>query len=188
MLLVSSSQLVCPATAIPPDPIVRVNQTLQGMLQYYWTHDPINKNISFFFACGQMGGWGSTTWDHCACKNPSSCSDCYRWWDAVALESIANYAMLIGREGEGEGFADMPDQIYAHSPYNAFWPSKYSTYVDDFGWYGIAYLKVYGWLKVCPLIIYCYILQVKVAIDSCFCYFDSYIAGHCLVKQINCFV
>ena len=136
--------LPCVAVSTLPDPLERASQTLQGMFRYYWTNDPKHKNISFFFACGQIGGWGSTNWNHCTCNNPSSCSDCYRWWDAVAIESIAYYNILMGTKNN----STIADEIFAHSPYNANWPSQYGTYIDDFGWYGIAYLKVYEWLKV----------------------------------------
>ena len=134
----------CVAATTLPDPMERASQTLQGMFHYYWTNDPNHKNISFFFACGQIGGWGFTEWNHCSCRNPSSCIDCYRWWDAVAIESIAYYNILMGTNN----YSTIADEIFAHSPYNANWPVQDSTYIDDFGWYGIAYLKVYEWLKV----------------------------------------
>ncbi len=152
-LLLVGTILVLPlvySTFTLPDPISRANQTLQGMFQYYWSMDPNHKNISFFFSCGQMGGWGYASWDRCSCKNPTSCSDCYRWWDAVAMESIANYGILT--DG-GKEHSTIPDEIFKYSPYNANWPSSYSTYVDDFVWYGISYLKVYEWLKVCMLLL-----------------------------------
>ena len=127
-----------------PDAATRTYQTLQGLFEYYWTHDPQSKNIGFFFACGQIGGWGTPAqWNKCGCSNPNGCSDCYRWWDAVALESIANYGIYTNTKDH----TNVADQIFAHSPYNGGWAGTF-TYIDDFVWYGIAYLRVYEWLKV----------------------------------------
>lgn len=125
----------------------RAQETLQGLFHYYWTHDPYSKKVGFFFACGQIGGVGiPDTWTQCVCYSPASCVNCYRWWDAVALESIANYGIYT----KTKQYADIPDIVFAHSPYNANWDtSVYCTFVDDFSWYGIAYLRVYEWLKVC---------------------------------------
>ena len=145
--LVLACMLIGTVYSTLPDPLSRAHQTLQGMVEYYWTQDSTHKNISFFFACGQVGGGGFATWDHCTCINPSSCSDCYRWWDAVAIESIANYGLLTRGRGQ-EGLADIPDMVFSHAPYNDRWPSVDSTFIDDFAWFGIAYLRVYEWLKV----------------------------------------
>ena len=62
------------------------------------------------------------------------------------MESIANYGLLT--RGQGGGLVDIPDMMFSHAPYNDRWPSEDSTFIDDFAWYGIAYLRVYEWLKV----------------------------------------
>ena len=126
-----------------PDPITRVTQTLNGLFHYYWQLDPQSKDIGFFFACGQIGGWGEPAkWTECSCNNPYSCSDCYRWWDAIALESIASFGVSTNSKRN----ISIADIFFAHSPYNANWYG--CTYIDDFLWYGIAYLSVYEWSKV----------------------------------------
>lgn len=140
--------LVTPPSSPLPDPLTRANQTLQGMFQYYWMTDPQHANISFFFACGQLGGGGFTTWNKCSCRNPLSCTDCYRWWDAVAIESMANFGILT----KTQTYSDIPDEVFSHSPYNGLWPSEDWTFIDDFGWFGIAYLRVHDWLKVCTYV------------------------------------
>ena len=125
----------------------RANETLQGLFRYYWAHDTYYKAVGFFFACGQVGGMGNggNPWSQCLCYNQQACVNCYRWWDAVALESIANYGIYT----KTKQYAQIADVIFAHSPYNAKWDaSVYCTFVDDFTWYGIAYLRVYDWLKV----------------------------------------
>ena len=65
----------------------RAEETLQGMFQYYWTHDPNAKAVGFFFACGQVGGMGNggNPWAECICYNQAACVNCYRWWDAVTV-------------------------------------------------------------------------------------------------------
>lgn len=144
VLQVASLSDATTSPTVLPDPLTRANQTLQGMFKYYWMNDANNRNIAFFFACGQMGGWGNTAWNKCSCRNPASCTDCYRWWDAVAIESMANFGMLTGTQAH----SDVLEEIFTHSPYNGNWPSVDGTYIDDFGWFGIAYLRTYDWLKV----------------------------------------
>lgn len=142
--------LSAPNSPPPPSlsPIDRANYTLQGLFQYYWMTDPVYKQIQFFFACGQIGGGGSPySWNKCSCYSTEACVNCYRWWDAVALESIASFGIYT----ETKNHVDVPDVIFSHSPYNSNWDGKsgyYCTFVDDFAWYGIAYLRVYEWLKV----------------------------------------
>ena len=119
----------------------RTQQAMQGLFHYYWRQDSQVKQIEFFFACGQIGNGGSS----CTCENSVSCTSCYRWWDAVAMESVATYGIYTGSKNNSK----IADTIFAHSPYNSNWPAEtYCTFIDDFAWYGIAYLRVYEWLKV----------------------------------------
>lgn len=135
---------------LTPSASDRAQQTLNGLMDYYWNHDPNNKNISFFFACGQIGGLGSGQ-NECSCNNPSACVSCYRWWDAVALESLATFGIYTNTSNH----SDVPDTIFQHSPYNANWDGANTfTYVDDFAWYGMAYLRVYEWLNVSNKIVW----------------------------------
>ena len=123
----------------------RALQTLQGLIDYYWNQDPTNKKISFFFCCGQIGG-NADAWKRCSCNNGASCINCYRWWDAVSVESVATYGLFANTTNN----SDVPDIVFNHSPYNANWDGAHDyTFVDDFAWYGIAYLRVFDWLKVC---------------------------------------
>ena len=126
----------------------RVDQTLRGLFHYYWRNDPTKKHrdIQFFFACGQIGGGGyGSNYGVCTCADPSACVYCYRWWDAVALESIATHGIYLNTKN----FSTIANTIFAHSPYNADWnATAVCTFIDDFSWYGIAYLRVYEWLKV----------------------------------------
>lgn len=63
----------------------------------------------------------------------------------MALESIATYGIYTNTTNHSE----VADVIFDHSPYNAEWNATAScTFMDDFSWYGIAYLRVYEWLKV----------------------------------------
>lgn len=128
------------------DPTARAELTLQGLFHYYWKNDPLRKQIEFFFVCGQIGGWGKPHSEfECSCDHPTSCINCYRWWDAVALESIATYGIYTNTKN----YSEVADMIFAHSPYNAEWNATATcTFIDDFSWYGIAYLRVYEWLKV----------------------------------------
>ena len=123
----------------------RVDQTLQGLLHYFWRNDPQRKHVQFFFACGQIGGGNTYNYATCSCLNPDVCVYCYRWWDAVALESIATYGIYTN----SKAYSNIPSTIFAHSPYNADWnATEVCTFIDDFSWYGLAYLRVYEWLKV----------------------------------------
>ena len=129
------------------DAYTRVDQTLNGLFHYFWRNDPTRKNIQFFFSCGQIGGGGTANDGTCSCDDPRVCLYCYRWWDAVALESVANYGIFTKTKNHSE----IASIIFAHSPYNANWNATVTcTFVDDFSWYGIAYLRVYEWLKVQP--------------------------------------
>ena len=144
---------------LTPSASVRAQQTLNGLMDYYWSQDPNHKNISFFFACGQIGGVGSDQ-SQCSCSNPSACFSCYRWWDAIALESLATFGIYTNTSNH----SDIPDTIFHHSPYNANWDAVNSyTYVDDFAWYGIAYLRVYEWLNVSRKKKFSYLIK------SCMC-------------------
>lgn len=125
----------------------RASQTLQGLFNYYWKSDPLAKHVKFFFVCGQIGGWGKLhAEDQCSCDDPKLCVNCYRWFDAVALESVATYGIYVNTTNHSE----IAEVIFDHSPYNGNWNAKSKcTFIDDFTWYGIAYLRVYEWLKVC---------------------------------------
>lgn len=123
----------------------RVEQTLQGLFRYFWRNDPHRKNVQFFFACGQIGGGNGYDYATCSCLNPSSCVYCYRWWDAVALESVATHGIYRNTKN----YSNIASTIFSHSPYNADWnATAVCTFIDDFSWYGLAYLRVYEWLKV----------------------------------------
>lgn len=129
----------------------RATLTLHGFVEYYWNQDPVNENISFFFSCGQIGGGGSPgNWTQCSCYYPSSCLNCYRWWDAIAMESIATYGIYMN--STNLSLSEIPENVFSHSPYNGDFYGQY-TFIDDFAWYGIAYLRVYEWLNVCLAII-----------------------------------
>lgn len=128
----------------------RTEQTLKGLFHYFWKEDPSHKKIKFFFTCAQLGRIGSNRAGKCSCSNPSSCVNCYRWWSAVALESVATYGIYMNTTNH----STTPDTFYKHSPYNDDWnATSFCTYIDDFLWYGIAYLRVYDWLGVSLVLI-----------------------------------
>lgn len=134
--------------SIHTDAATRAEQTLQGLFHYYWRSDPAypKDNISFFFACGQVGGIGYKSNQYqCSCANPDLCINCYRWYDAITLESLATYGIYTNSTNHSE----VADIMYAHSPYNAKWNATAACiWIDDFSWYGLAYLRAYEWLKV----------------------------------------
>lgn len=127
----------------------RAKQTLSGLLHYYWSSDPYHKKVKYFLVCGQTGGVGGSAYNgRCTCEVPSSCVNCYRWYDAVTLESVATYGIYMDTKNNSA----IPDTIFNHSPYNAEWNATAAcTFIDDFSWYGLAYLRVYEWLKVRPV-------------------------------------
>lgn len=127
------------------DAAVRAELTLNGLFHYFWKSDPKSGNIRFFFACGQIGGAGGENASQCSCVQPDSCTNCYRWWDALAMESVASYGIYMSTKNH----SDIADLIFSHSPYNnKFDGAHVCTYVDDFVWYGLAYLRFYEWLGV----------------------------------------
>lgn len=129
------------------DAASRAELTLKGLFNYYWKNDPRDKEIEFLFACGQLGLMGTSKQSQCSCYAPSSCVNCYRWWTAIMMESVATYGMYMNTSNH----SGLPDVVYSHSPYNANWNPSAAvpcTYIDDFLWYGIAYLRVYDWLSV----------------------------------------
>ena len=144
------------------DPKSRAEQALQGLFHYYWKSDPLKKPIEFFFVCGQIGGWGKPHSEYeCSCNHPNSCVNCYRWWDAVALESIATYGIYTN----SKNYSKAADVIFSHAPYNANWNATVTcTFIDDFSWYGIAYLRVYEWLQVCSCMCVCVCAGVCVSV------------------------
>lgn len=136
-----------PSRHLDVAPADRAHQTLQGLFEYYWINDPKAKYVKFFSACGQIGD--SSRLGKCSCtapmSTPQNCVNCFRWWDAVAMEAVATYGIYSNTKE----FAYMADTIFAHSPYNANWnATAICTYIDDFAWYAIAYLRVYEWLEV----------------------------------------
>lgn len=124
----------------------RAYKTLGGLFNNYWKSDPLATKIKFLFVCGQVGGWGKPRSNvECSCNNKESCVNCYRWFDAVTLEAVANYGIYMNSKNHSE----VAEVIYDHSPYNGEWnATALCTFIDDFSWYGIAYLRVYEWLKV----------------------------------------
>ena len=144
--LVSRADKPADIRSLSTNASVRVEQTLNGLFHYYWRNDPHHKQVQFFFACGQIGGGASADYGQCGCNNPSACVSCYRWWDAVALESVATNGIYKNTKNHSQ----IASIIFAHSPYNSNWNATLTcTFIDDFSWYGIAYLRVYEWLKVC---------------------------------------
>lgn len=148
LLCVLSLCHVCPnAHSAPlPNATFRATQALGGFLSYYWKSDPNAEKVKFFFSCGQLGGMGdSTQLKQCTCVSRKACINCYRWWDAIAMEAVANYGIYTKTRLNSSVIKD----IFAHSPYNSnFDPNEQCTYIDDFAWYGMAYLRAYEWLEV----------------------------------------
>jgi len=125
----------------------RTVATLNGVFNYYWKGDPYHKHIKFLFACGQIGEVGTGSPGQCSCYSLTQCVNCYRWWTAILVESVASYGILMNTTNH----TDVPNTVFNHSPYNSNWVpgSTYScSYIDDFLWYGIAYLRVYDWTSV----------------------------------------
>ena len=136
------------------DAATRAQLTLNGLFHYFWKNDPKAKGIQFFFACGQIGGIGGQNNAQCSCEKPSWCTNCYRWWDALVMESVATYGIYMKTRNN----SDLASKIYPHSPYNKnFDGTDLCTYVDDFVWYAIAYLRFYEWLGVCEIVSACLI-------------------------------
>ena len=126
------------------DAKARALQTLEGFFDYYWKQDPSHPQVKFFFSCGQIGQYGSSgEADQCVCNNPDVCVSCYRWWSAVAVESIATYGIYMNTTNN----TDVAEMTFNHSPYNSNWQPE-NAFIDDFLWYGITYLRVYEWLNV----------------------------------------
>ena len=151
LVLVAVFSIGAPVEASPNGAVLikeaelRAEQTLNGLFHYYWKQDHAHKKIKFFFACAQLGGVGTSNYGRCSCYNPSSCVNCYRWWGAVALESVASYGICMNTSEH----STVPETFHNHSPYNAEWnATALCTYIDDFLWYGMAYLRVYDWLGV----------------------------------------
>ena len=123
----------------------RSELTLKGLFNYFWKNDPYHKNIEFLFVCGELGDLGASKPSQCSCYVPTSCVNCYRWWTAIALEAVAAYGIHMNTTNH----SSIPSVVYKHSPYNAEWDAEARCiYIDDFLWYGLAYLKVYDWLSV----------------------------------------
>ena len=135
----------CKPTGVIADAKSRAELTFNGLFNYYWKQDTQHKNIKFLFVCGQLGFVGTSDAGHCSCSTPSACVNCYRWFTGVLVESVATYGIYMNTTNH----SDVPDTVYNHSPYNSKWDAtSLCTYIDDFLWYGIAYSRVYDWLKV----------------------------------------
>ena len=141
-----------------PTPLERATAAVDGLFEYYQRRDPKASAppATFFFACGQIGG-SAPDWllpisaNECACESGDSyaCVNCYRWWSAVALESLASYAIASGvtpADSAGARIIEAAQSTWEHAPYNGFWnATEHPTWVDDFAWYGLAYMRVYDW-------------------------------------------
>ena len=140
LVLVASSK-----SSLNTNATARATSTLNGIFNYYWKNDPNHKKIQFLFVCGALGDVGTSSSGQCSCYSTENCINCYRWWTAVTMESVATYGVFMNTTNHSQ----LPGIVFAHSPYNAKWDATAScTYVDDFLWYGIAYLRVYDWLQV----------------------------------------
>lgn len=114
-----------------------------------------NTAATYFFACGQAGGSAAprvpVTPAQCKCVSdwPSACENCYRWWSAVSLEAMVNYAIAAALPPESAGYQQTlrtAESVFSHAPYNAEWnATAHPTWVDDFAWYGLAYMRVHEW-------------------------------------------
>lgn len=129
--------------SLDADPDTRVRQTLGGLFNYYWKQDPNHRDVEFWFSCGAIGELGGGSLDQCSCYNPTTCLNCYRWWSAVSLESVATYGIYMNTTNHSA----VADMIFDHSPYNSNW-NPVNAFIDDFLWYGMTYLRVYEWLQV----------------------------------------
>ena len=125
-------------------PQQRLDASVDGLFAYWWRSNVSANVTGFFFSCGQIGGTppGGTPWDECKCDNAETCTNCYRWWDAVALEALASRGILFNTSEH----AAMARTFLDHSPYNGDFPLNCS-YVDDFAWYLLAYIRVFEWLR-----------------------------------------
>ncbi len=127
------------------DAELRTELTLNGVFNYYWKADPNHKHIKFLFTCGQLGEVGTAKSSQCSCYSVTACVNCYRWFTAIFVESVATHGIYMNTTN----YSSVPSTVYKHSPYNSNWDANATcTYIDDFLWYGIAYLRVYDWLEV----------------------------------------
>ena len=84
-----------------------------------------NSAATFPFACGQLGGAAApgvaVLPGECLCQSdwPSACENCYRWWSAVALEAMVNYAITVGLSPQATGahILEKAESMWLHSPY-----------------------------------------------------------------------
>eukprot|EP00966_Prymnesium_polylepis_P287972 6651139-Prymnesium_polylepis.2 len=125
-----------------PIDAARINHSIDGLFSLWWVHST-NKSKhqpGFFFSCGQIGATGTPDWHSCRCdKYP--CENCYRWWDALALESLANHGIWLGGTPVAQHEA-AARTVLAHSPYAPSWGGK-CPYIDDFAWFLLAYIRIY---------------------------------------------
>lgn len=128
----------------------RLDASASGLFDLWWMYNETNSTggqPGFLFACGQIGGTGTARWDQCICDDPSNCQNCYRWWDATAIEGVASRGLWRGDRLH----AEKARTLLAHSPYNANWGGM-CAYIDDFSWYLLAYTRVYAWLREPPFL------------------------------------
>ena len=138
------SVVILSTVAEPTAPsTTRVDGAASALFVLWWQANATRAQPGFFFSCGQIGKTGTSDWRQCACvKEP--CENCYRWWDAVALEMLANRGLWIGGLPDPQHAAAARTTL-AHAPYNSAWTGP-CPFVDDFGWFLLAYARVYEWL------------------------------------------
>ena len=145
-LLGASLLLISSCSFVAATPTERIDHSIAGLFSIWWmaSENASMHQPGFFFSCGQIGGAGTASWRQCRCdKYP--CENCYRWWDALALESLANRGIWLGGPPVARHEA-AARTVIAHSPYATTWKGK-CPYVDDFAWFLLAYIRVYEWLK-----------------------------------------
>ena len=87
-----------------------------------------NTAAEYLFCCGQVGGSappGSFGADpgRCTCVSdwPRACENCYRWWSAVGLEAMVNFALAAGL-APGSDLArpilSYAESLHTHAPYS----------------------------------------------------------------------
>lgn len=123
--------------------LARVDAAYDGLQHYFF-----QRKDGFWKACGQNGGLGhAPSRFDCVCeKGTPFCKNCYRWWMAVALQSLVslNEAIPSGHSSLNTT-RQLIDTMRQRSPYTLRAQPSWA-YIDDYLWYVLMWLDVYRWL------------------------------------------
>ena len=119
----------------------RADAAFKGLQAYFF-----DDRGSIWKSCGQNGGLGHAPSSfECKCESGPFCKNCYRWWNAVAVQSLITWSQAMPSAVPRNETIRLIETMRAHSPYTTRADPAWG-YIDDYLWYVLLWMDVYEWL------------------------------------------